>query len=609
MLTVAGRVVYALQARGVAPMVFRSGGGRGVHVWALWDEPQDAYSVRQLARDALAACELRDGTGGVKAGEVEVFPKQDSVPPDGSGNFIFLPFTGLSELLEPALNFAAALPMRDLLSEHWPMSEPVPKRDRPPKPERPAAPAGNADRARLRRALAAIPNDGETALPYDTWRNVVFGIMHGCGGDAEGEALAHEFSARAAKYDPEFLDNRVLPYVKPDGGVTVGTVFKLAREHGWSEVTADDFDDLGDAAAEGGAAPGHGFLTADDYAAQPLPKWRIDRLLIEQGCGFIYGASKAGKSLLALDMALAIARGAQWRGRPTVAGRVAYVVAEGQGGMRKRVRALKAHHGPLPPEFMLTDGPPNLRDPKSVRQFIARVKRAGGADVVFFDTLAQVVAGANENSGEDMGVVIGHVKDLARELNALVLLVHHAGKDDSREERGWSGMPAAMDVSIKVLRGTGQASDRRTAEMKKVKDDEDGLVFPFALRRVYVGEGETSCVIEHLPDPEPAARKGRANPGAKLKGRPRKVFEAVERLTADGIAVSVGRVADEVAAGEPFDVGALGKDGKPKEDRRREFAMTCLRNLGRRGLIRLSGGGTFVEPPGFADLDAGAADD
>jgi hypothetical protein len=128
----------------------------------------------------------------------------------------------------------------------WVMSEPVPVVP-------PAAPRALVARAEgsagpsldvLRSALAAIPNEGDAALGYDDWRNVVFALHDATEGSDEGLQLAHEFSARAAeKYAPEFLDLRVWPYIRSrPGGITAGSLFARATEHGWSDPSAlDDF--------------------------------------------------------------------------------------------------------------------------------------------------------------------------------------------------------------------------------------------------------------------------------------------------------------------------------------------------------------------------------
>jgi hypothetical protein len=49
---------------------FRSGGGRGIHLYALWEQDQDAYSVREWLLGVLRVAGFKSGTGGVAAGEV-----------------------------------------------------------------------------------------------------------------------------------------------------------------------------------------------------------------------------------------------------------------------------------------------------------------------------------------------------------------------------------------------------------------------------------------------------------------------------------------------------------------------------------------------------------
>jgi hypothetical protein len=236
---VAGVLEMAWDAQ---PILWKSSGGRGVHLMLLWEHPQDAYSVRQWLGGVLDACGLRNGSGGVGAGQVEVFPKQDSVAADGFGNQFILPLAGQSEPLvwDDLAECLVGLGREHALTMEWPESDDVPLAARAARAEvdltRPAvAGQGSAWRA----ALDAIPNTSEQSLSYDDWRNVVFGIHHETGGSDEGLALAHAFSARCvAKYDPEFLDNRVWPYVRGGGergsaSITGATICMVAGRYGW----------------------------------------------------------------------------------------------------------------------------------------------------------------------------------------------------------------------------------------------------------------------------------------------------------------------------------------------------------------------------------------
>lgn len=238
------RVMAQLETRGMRPIPFRSSGGAGLHIYMLWDEPQDAYSVRCLLRDALAACELRDGVKGVAAGQVEVFPKQNSVPPDGFGNMFVLPLAGKSvpldsfELDDMPKGFAAEM--------DWPVSADVPHVARE-EIVMPGAVDVPVELELMKSALDMIPNAGDDELDYEEWRNVVFGIHHAARGSDDGLALAHKFSARSSKYDPRFLDERVWPHIGKTSSderapITGRTVLQLARAHGWQEPIEDDFE-------------------------------------------------------------------------------------------------------------------------------------------------------------------------------------------------------------------------------------------------------------------------------------------------------------------------------------------------------------------------------
>lgn len=96
MSRVALRVMDRADLLGLHAIPFRSSGGNGIHLYFLWDEPQDAYSVRLLLVSLLIQCGLSSGTGGVAAEEVEVFPKQDRVPANGYGSMFILPLAGKS---------------------------------------------------------------------------------------------------------------------------------------------------------------------------------------------------------------------------------------------------------------------------------------------------------------------------------------------------------------------------------------------------------------------------------------------------------------------------------------------------------------------------------
>ncbi len=141
------------------------------------------------------------------------------------------------------------LPRDAALSVIWRVSDPVPVLERPVRAPRPAGIVDYFERhIELCTLLRAIPNTGTQELDYDQWRNVVFAIHHETGGSDDGLQLAHELSARASKYAPGFLDERVWPHIRSDRGdvVGLGTLKRIAAGFGWQELppSADVFDDV-----------------------------------------------------------------------------------------------------------------------------------------------------------------------------------------------------------------------------------------------------------------------------------------------------------------------------------------------------------------------------
>ncbi|MDN7916588.1 phage/plasmid primase, P4 family [Burkholderia gladioli] len=267
MQDVALTLMRELEVAGLRPIPFRSSGGSGMHIYLLWDAPQDAYSVRCALRAALVTCALTDGTRGVAAGQVEVFPKQNSVPSDGCGNMFVLPLAGKSVPLD-AFELDD-MPKEYALTMDWPISAAVPLVER----EQIVAPAAvdtPVELSVLKSALDMIPNTGADELDYEAWRDIIFGIHHAARGSDAGLVLAHAFSARSSKYEPRFLEERVWAHVGKTGTderapITGRTILHLARQHGWIEPIEDDFEVAARAEA---VAVGRGTTQPVDSPAQ-----------------------------------------------------------------------------------------------------------------------------------------------------------------------------------------------------------------------------------------------------------------------------------------------------------------------------------------------------
>lgn len=236
-----------------------------------------------------------------------------------------------------------------------------------------------------------------------------------------------------------------------------------------------------------------------EFIKRQKASWIVKGLIPNASLGVIYGASGSGKSFFVLDLMAAVARAVAWRYLKVKGARVCWVAAEGQEDMRKRVQAYCIRAGIDPKDLPMAfiDETPNFLEAPDVKAVIKQMRAKGKFDIVVIDTLAQVMAGGNENSGEDMGKVLAYCREITRLTGAMVILIHHSGKDESRGARGWSGLRAAADFEFEIIR----ADEDRVATVTKMKGGADGDEYGFRLQTIVVGQDEdgddeTTCVVE-----------------------------------------------------------------------------------------------------------------
>jgi hypothetical protein len=412
---------------------------------------------------------------------------------------------------------------------------------------------------------------------HDEWLAVGMALHHETQG--EGFDLWNDWSELGSKYPGrEVLLHRWSSFGKThDRTVTARSLVRLANEHGAGinlngPATADEFEDLvGEASPE--AAPGRfAIVPAHEFATGANPTWVIKDVLPQAELVVMYGASGSGKSFLALDMAAAIARGVEWRGKRVRQGRVAYIAAEGGGGFRKRLKAYGQHNeiDLASLELGVIHAAPNMMEAKDAADVVKSIKAWGGADIVIVDTFAQVMPGANENAGEDVGKALTHCKRIHELTGAMIILIHHAGKDASKGARGWSGLRAAADAELEVVReATG-----RSLRLTKSKDGEDGMAWGFDLEIITVGVDEdldpiTSCVVIEAQMPVPGA-----GPARKLGPVEKAVNDVIQEFAvAQTEGIEIGPVlAEAVKRIEP---PADGKRDTRKQRARRALEALC----------------------------------
>jgi hypothetical protein len=328
-----------------------------------------------------------------------------------------------------------------------------------------------------------------------------------------------------------------------------------------------------------GKFPVHG---AGDAVLHQSTEWYIKGVLPKADLIVLYGQSGSGKSFVALDMIGAVARGKQWQGCRVKRAKAVLIAAEGAGGVGKRIRAYCKHYGlnGAALDIGVIRVPPSVIEDVDVQELVNALT-AVGADIFVIDTLAQVTAGANENSSEDMGKAIRNIRLITEATGATALVVHHAGKDATRGARGWSGIRAAADAEIEISRNdTGHL-----ISITKMKDGDDSQQWGFRLNPVQVGidndgDIETSCVVEYLEAPPKQVKssgpKGKIQATIMERARHCGAGTLEGALTKDVIDASVGMIPAEPLPAEG--------DNRPR-DQRRGNVTRALRSLCDKGFL------------------------
>lgn len=230
--------------------------------------------------------------------------------------------------------------------------------------------------------------------------------------------------------------------------------------------------------------------------------WLVEDIIFLGDSGLIFGASGSGKSFLAVDMGLSIARGVPFLGKAVAQGGVLYQAGEGGKGLVKRLKAYRQQHMvtsalpfvllPARVDLFSTDGDAEA----FIEECLSWKAAMPDLRVLFIDTLSTASPGANENASEDMSRLLAFGEAIQRRVGIAVIWVHHKNAAGDRE-RGHTSLRANVDTALEVNRDD---DDNRTLKVVKLKDGEDGERIGFELQSVTIGTYDsgkpmTSCVV------------------------------------------------------------------------------------------------------------------
>jgi len=183
--------------------------------------------------------------------------------------------------------------------------------------------------------------------------------------------------------------------------------------------------------------------------------------LFPHGVNLLAGPPKTGKSLLSLNLAVAIAQGGKALGRvPVDQGHVLYMALEdGPRRMRSRLDKMGVSEVPDALEFTFDWEKFGQGDEKSnseglLRDILAARQRGGkNYRMVVVDTFARLREKANASANayyDDYGAV-QDFRNVAHALDTAVMVIHHtnklgAGEDPYRRVSGSTGITANVDT-------------------------------------------------------------------------------------------------------------------------------------------------------------------
>lgn len=178
----------------------------------------------------------------------------------------------------------------------------------------------------------------------------------------------------------------------------------------------------------------------------------VNGLITKGSVNLLVGEGGSKKTWAALDLAVCVARGADWLDFPTQQTSV-LIVDEESGPRRLRRRLYEVLNGHLikrddeTPLYFTSLNLMDLRNLEDVNALHVMIEQYG-AGLVVIDALADVMPGADENAVKDVQPVFMNLRRVAETTQAAIVIIHHANKQNGY--RGSTAIKGAVDLMLMV---------------------------------------------------------------------------------------------------------------------------------------------------------------
>lgn len=191
------------------------------------------------------------------------------------------------------------------------------------------------------------------------------------------------------------------------------------------------------------------------FADESEEEWIVEPLLPARRLVALYSAPKVGKSLLMLEIAVAVATGREVLGTTPDPRRVLYVDFENDPKADIRERLLNMRVGPDDLERLDYLSFPSLSaldSDSGGKQLLAAVKHYA-SEVVVIDTVSRAIAG-DENENDTWLGFYRHTGLRLKKAGVALVRLDHSGKDETKGQRGGSAKSGDVDAVWRLSRVT-----------------------------------------------------------------------------------------------------------------------------------------------------------
>ncbi len=324
-----------------------------------------------------------------------------------------------------------------------------------------------------------------------------------------------------------------------------------------------------------------GRIRVSDLAGKPVPerRWAVPDWIPDLNVTSLYGDGGTGKSLLAMQLATAMATGRDFLNIPLAPRKTLYLSCEDDEAEMHRRQAhindvMGVDYGDLSDNLdwyvrpgedsaLVTFGRDGrIRQTAFAKELFAHCK-AEGVRLLIIDTVADTFGG-NEIIRAEVRGFLAILRRLALDIDGAVVLLAHPSVAGMKDGHGYSGSTAWRGsvrslLTFETEDGEDADPDRRILTRRKANYAKAGTTLPVR----YLGG---AFVAEHSPVEQPTMMDALTDEMLFLRG--------LEKALATGQCPSASKSAEGYAP--RFVLRSLGKDGQSVTVKRLEGAMQRL---------------------------------